>query len=123
MPSSLVVFRPAIRSFNASTCIFPPMAARAAFLSSSVHPASAVLTCCRVASSPMNFPLESNADTPSFSIIFPACPVPVVRFTMIAFSAVPASEPLMPRFARTPSAVADSVIGTFRLFITPPTAR
>jgi hypothetical protein len=123
MPFSLVVLRPAMRSFRASTCCLPPMAARAAFLSSSVHPDRAAFTCCKVFSRPMNFPLESNADMPSLPIISPACPVPVVRFTMTAFRAVPASEPLMPRFASTPRAVADSVIGTLKLFIVPPTPR
>ena len=122
-PSSSVVFRPDMRSFRASTCCFPPIAARAAFRCSSVHPASAVFRVSSVAFNPMNFPSESNADIPRDFIISPACPVPVVRFAMIAFNAFPASLPLIPLFARTPRAVADSVSGTFRFVITPPTPK
>ena len=121
IPCSLVVFRPAMRSFSASTCCLPPMAAMAALRSSSLHPCRAVFNCCKVASSPMKLPWESKADMPISCIIFPAWPAPVVRLTMIAFRAVPPSDPLRPRFASTPRAVADSLMGTFRFFIVPPT--
>ena len=120
-PSAVVAFRPCRRSFKASTCCFPPMAARAAFRCSCVIPASFVFSSVSVPLRPLKLPAESNADRPSFSIMVPACPAPDVKLTMIAFRAFPASLPLIPRFAITPSAVALSVIGTPKFFMVPPT--
>ena len=119
-PSSVVVFRPARRSFNVSICVLPPIAASAAFLSSSVSPAVALFTCSSVACKPINFPSESNAEIPNFFIISPAWPVPDVRFIKTVLNLFPASDPLIPLFARTPSAVALSSTSTPKLFKTPP---
>ena len=110
-----------MRAFNAFTCSLPPIAAKAAFRSSSVRFLVASFSFINVACTPMNFPFESNALIPSFSIITPACPAPVVRLAMIAFRAVPPSAPLIPRFASTPKAVEVSSIGTFKPLIVPPT--
>ena len=120
-PSSFVAFRPSSNLFKSFTCCLPPSAASAAFRSSSDKFLVASLTTFRVFCRPMKLPFESNADIPSFFIIFPAWPVPVVRFAMIALKACPASPPFLPRFAMTPSAAADSSIGTPRSFIVPPT--
>ena len=119
-PSAVVVFNPDRRSFSVSICVFPPIAASAAFRSSSVRSFVASLTSWRVSWSPMNFPSLSKAEIPNFFIIAPAWPVPDARLIKTVFNLFPASDPLIPRFASTPSAVALSSTDTPKLFRTPP---